>query len=283
MEDEQQKKEKKKADNREAVKRCRKNQQTYMRNLELKVIQLNKDIQLKDEQLHQLGSNEDMNRDPINFSKQFNDWFTEHHQRILQLRRRLIGEFIEDNILPIVDNILSHFYTLFNIKKTAAKVHVFSIIYGTWMTPAQRCTMWIGGLRPTDILQLIKNHVEVFGRQLLEIDNLSSNISKEQIALTSKFTKLEATISNTLIGPEFINKGDEAAMTSYYNSMSSLVGKLTIMHNFMNEADELRQKTFSGIHKILTTRQRVMALFTIHDHLNRLTTLSNMLETTTNL
>ncbi|XP_071712633.1 transcription factor TGA2.1-like [Rutidosis leptorrhynchoides] len=233
----------------------------YLSKLELKVIQLNKDIQLKNEQLEHVASQQDINRDPINFNKQYNDWFVEHHQRILHLRRRLIGEFIEDDILPIVENILSHFFTIFNIKKIAAKVDVFSILYGTWMSPAHRSTI---------------NHIEFFGPQIEKMNFLNSDIMNKEIALTTKFTNLEANISNTLTGKEFVNKGDEAAMSSYANSMSSLVEKLTIMHNFVDEADELRQKTISGMHKVLTTRQRVTALFTIHDHLNRLTTLSNM-------
>ncbi|XP_071713012.1 TGACG-sequence-specific DNA-binding protein TGA-2.1-like [Rutidosis leptorrhynchoides] len=257
MDDASEKKEKKKVLNREAVKRCHSNQQIKC--------------------YHMFIAN------PINFNKQFNDWFNEHRQHIMQLRRRLIGEFIEADILPIVDNTLSHFYTIFNIKKNTSKNHVFTIIYGSWMTPTQRCTMRIGGIRPTDMLKLIKNHIELFGSQTIEMESLSTNISKQQNELTSKFTKLEATISNTLIGQDFINKGDEAAMTNYLSSMSSLVGKLTTMHEFMSEADALRHKTLSSIHKILKTRQHVLALFTIHDHIKRLTTLSDMFKSTTTI
>ncbi|XP_071727469.1 TGACG-sequence-specific DNA-binding protein TGA-2.1-like [Rutidosis leptorrhynchoides] len=224
---EQEKLEKKKAKNREAVMKHRLKKQTYLSKLELKVIQLNKDIQLKNEQLHQVANQQDINRDPINFNKQYNDWFVEHHQRILHLRRRLIGEFIEDDILPIIENILSHFYTIFNIKKIAAKVDVFSILYGTWMSPAHLSTMWVGGFRPTDMLKLISNHIEIFGPQIEKMKFLNSDIMNEEIALTTKFTNLEANISNTLTGKEFVNKGDEAAMSSYANSMSSLVGKFT--------------------------------------------------------
>ncbi|XP_071688315.1 TGACG-sequence-specific DNA-binding protein TGA-2.1-like [Rutidosis leptorrhynchoides] len=267
MDDASDKKEKKKVLNREAVKRCRSNQQTYMRNLELKVTELNKEIQLKNEQLKEIKCYHMFIAYPINFNKQFNDWFTEPRQRIMQLRRRLIGEFIEADIFSIVDNTLSHFYTIFNIKKNASKNHVFTIIYGSWMTPAQRCTMWIGGIRPTDMLKLIKNHIELFGT--IEMESLSTNISKQQNELTSK--------------QDFVNKGDEAAMTNYLSSMSSLVEKLTIMHDFMSEADVLRHKTLSSIHKILKTRQRVLALFTIHDHIKRLTTLSDMFESTTTI
>ncbi|XP_071712257.1 transcription factor TGA2.1-like [Rutidosis leptorrhynchoides] len=127
--------------------------------------------------------------------------------------------------------------------------------------------MWIGGLHPTDMLQLINNHVEVFGPQLEKMKSLTSEITNEEIALTTKFKNIEATISNTLTGKHFVNKGDKVAMSNYYNSKSFLVGKLTIMHKYMDETGELRQKTFSRMHKVLTTRQRVMTLFTIHDHL----------------
>ncbi|XP_071696539.1 transcription factor TGA2.1-like [Rutidosis leptorrhynchoides] len=131
--------------------------------------------------------------------------------------------------------------------------------------------------------QLINNHIEVFGTKLEKMKSLTAEITNEEIALTTKFRDLEATISNTLTGKDFVNKGDETTMSSYHNSMSFLVGKLIIMHNFMDEADELRQKTFSGMHRVLTTRQRVMTFFTIHDHLTRIATLANMQKNTTKI
>ncbi|XP_071688355.1 transcription factor TGA2.1-like [Rutidosis leptorrhynchoides] len=121
--------------------------------------------------------------------------------------------------------------------------------------------MWIGGLRPTDMPQLIDNRTEVFGPQLEKMKSLTSEITNKEIALSTKFRNLEVTISNTLTGKYFVIKGNEVSMSSYYNSMSFLVGKLTIMHNFMDE------KIFSGMHIVLTTRQIVMTLFTIHDRL----------------
>ncbi|XP_071730184.1 transcription factor TGA2.1-like [Rutidosis leptorrhynchoides] len=145
-----------------------------------------------------------------------------------------------------------------------------------YQCPTQQCIMWIGRLRPTDILKLINNYIEVFGPQHEKLKSLTTEITNEEIALTTKLRNLEATISNSLTGKDFVNKGDEAALSSYQNSISCLVGKLTIMNNFMDEADELRQKTFSMMHKVLNTRQKVMTLFTIHDHLTRITTLSNM-------
>ncbi|XP_071738943.1 transcription factor TGA1-like [Rutidosis leptorrhynchoides] len=173
-------------------------QKTYFTKMKENIIQLNMEIQLKNELLQKIARNQELIRDPINFSKKYSDWFAEHHQRILQLRRRLIGEFIEDGTLPIIENILSHFYSLFNMKKFAIKFDVFSITYGNWMCHTQRCIMWIGGLRPTDMLQLINNHIEVFGPKLEKMKFLTSEITNEEIALTGKFKNLEFTISNTL-------------------------------------------------------------------------------------
>ncbi|XP_071719314.1 TGACG-sequence-specific DNA-binding protein TGA-2.1-like [Rutidosis leptorrhynchoides] len=116
--------------------------------------------------------------------------------------------------------------------------------------------MWIGGLHPTDMLQLINNHIEVFGPKLEKIKSLTSEITNEEIALPTKFRNLKATISNTLTGKDSVNKGDEAAMSSCHNSMSFLVEKLTIMHNFMDVADDLQHRTFSEMHKLLTTRPK---------------------------
>ncbi|XP_071705359.1 transcription factor TGA2.1-like [Rutidosis leptorrhynchoides] len=141
--------------------------------------------------------------------------------------------------------------------------------------------MWFGGLRPTHLLQLIKNHIDIIGIQLEKIEFLRSYILNEETTLTKNFTSLEDSISHTLIGKEFVNKGDESDISNYANSMSSLVRKLTIIQNFMDQADELRKKALSETKSIVKSKRQVMVLFAIHDHLKILVTLSNMWKNTT--
>ncbi|XP_071719042.1 transcription factor TGA2.1-like [Rutidosis leptorrhynchoides] len=202
-------------------------------------------------------------------------------QREADKRHRLKKKLLYLNKLELKVQQLNKELHLKNelLHKEAANVDVFSIVYGTWMSLADRLTMWVGGFRPTHILQLITNHVEIMGSMRIEkMECLKDAMINEENELSNEVHKLEAIISNILIGNSFVNKGDEAAISNYANCMSSLVGKLTILHNFINQADQLREKTITEIQKILTTKQQVMALYAIHDHLQRLVTLTNLWE-----
>jgi transcription factor TGA len=49
---------------------------------------------------------------------------------------------------------MGHYNDLFRLKAVAAKTDVFQLVSGTWVTPAERCFMWMGGLRPSEALKV---------------------------------------------------------------------------------------------------------------------------------
>lgn len=54
----------------------------------------------------------------------------------------------------IVDGVLAHYDEIFRIKGDAAKADVFHILSGMWKTPAERCFLWLGGFRSSEILKV---------------------------------------------------------------------------------------------------------------------------------
>lgn len=60
-----------------------------------------------------------------------------------------------------VDSAVAHFDEIINLKSILAKSDVFHIFSGMWKTPAERCFMWVGGFRPSDLLKV---HIYSFNK-----------------------------------------------------------------------------------------------------------------------
>ena len=65
----------------------------------------------------------------------------------------------ETFLLPLVirvqvDGVIAHYDELFRIKSIAAKADVFHLLSGMWKTPAERCFIWMGGFRPSELLKV---------------------------------------------------------------------------------------------------------------------------------
>lgn len=61
-----------------------------------------------------------------------------------------------DNELRIlVDSVMTHYDEIFRLKSIAAKTDVFHMLSGMWKTPAERCFMWLGGFRSSELLKVI--------------------------------------------------------------------------------------------------------------------------------
>lgn len=55
----------------------------------------------------------------------------------------------------LVDGSMAHYDDLFRLKDAAAKADVFHLVSGMWKTPAERCFVWIGGCRPSELLKVL--------------------------------------------------------------------------------------------------------------------------------
>lgn len=63
---------------------------------------------------------------------------------------------MSDNELRVlVDAVMVHYDEIFRLKSIGAKADVFHMLSGMWKTPAERCFMWLGGFRSSEILKVI--------------------------------------------------------------------------------------------------------------------------------
>jgi len=70
----------------------------------------------------------------------------------------------DNDLRVIVDSIMAHYDEIFRLKSIAAKADVFHMLSGMWTTPAERCFLWLGGFRSSELLKVrtfISNSEEV--------------------------------------------------------------------------------------------------------------------------
>lgn len=71
-----------------------------------------------------------------------------------ELRTALQAQLSDGDLRVIVDAYIAHYDEIFRLKGVAAKSDVFHLITGMWATPAERCFLWMGGFRPSDLIKV---------------------------------------------------------------------------------------------------------------------------------
>ena len=92
--------------------------------------------------------------DAAMFDMEYGRWLEEHHRLTCELRAAVHEHLPENELKMYVDNCLAHYDVVMNLKGMAAKADVFHLVSGMWKTPAERCFMWIGGFRPSDLIKV---------------------------------------------------------------------------------------------------------------------------------
>ncbi|KAF8007171.1 hypothetical protein BT93_K1234 [Corymbia citriodora subsp. variegata] len=81
------------------------------------------------------------------FDIEYARWLEEHHRRTCELQAAVQEHLPESDLRLFVDNCLAHFDEAMNLRAMLAKSDIFHLVSGVWMTPAERCFLWIGGFR----------------------------------------------------------------------------------------------------------------------------------------
>ena len=81
-------------------------------------------------------------------------WLEEHNRQISELRAGVTAHASDSDLRSVVEKIMSHYDEIFRLKGNAAKADVFHVLSGMWKTPAERCFLWLGGFRPSEVLQV---------------------------------------------------------------------------------------------------------------------------------
>jgi transcription factor TGA len=90
----------------------------------------------------------------VAFDMEYARWVEEQNRHVSELRSALGAHVTDNDLRLLVEKGVSHYDELFRLKGTAVKADVFHIVSGMWKTPAERCFMWMGGFRPSELLKV---------------------------------------------------------------------------------------------------------------------------------
>ncbi|XP_035817249.1 transcription factor TGAL1 isoform X4 [Zea mays] len=151
------------AQNREAARKSRLRKKAYVEQLEnsrLKLSQLEQELQRARQQgifIPTPGDDQQPNstseKGALAFDKDYAGWEDEHRKQISELRAALSAHAGDDELRRIVDGVMAHHHEAFRLKCVAARADAFHVLSGMWKTPVERCFMWLGGFRPSEILK----------------------------------------------------------------------------------------------------------------------------------
>ncbi|CAN1781218.1 Transcription factor TGAL1 [Linum perenne] len=274
------------AQNREAARKSRLRKKAYVQQLEssrLKLTQLEQELQRarqqgifissSGDQAHSMGGNGAMA-----FDVEYARWLEEQNKQLNELRAAVNSHAGDTELRIIIDGIMAHYDEIFRLKSNAAKADVFHLLSGMWKTPAERCFLWLGGFRSSELLKLLVNQLEpLTEQQLVGLTNLQQSSQQAEDALSQGMEALQQSLAETLSsGSQPGSSGTSGNVANYMGQMAMAMGKLGTLEGFIRQADNLRQQTLQQMHRILTTRQSARALLAIHDYFSRLRALSSL-------
>lgn len=273
------------AQNREAARKSRLRKKAYVQQLEssrLKLTSLEQELQRARQQGVFISSSGDQSQSmggngALAFDNDYARWLEEHNRQINELRAAVNSHAGDIELRTVVDNVTSQYDDIFRLKGVAAKADVFHILSGMWKTPAERCFLWIGGFRTSEVLKLLANQLEpLTEQQLLGIYNLQQSSQQAEDALSQGMEALQQSLAETLANGTPNPSGSSGNVANYMGQMAMAMGKLETLEGFLSQADNLRQQTLQQLHRVLTTRQSARALLAINDYFSRLRALSSL-------
>uniref|UniRef100_A0A0D3HRJ5 DOG1 domain-containing protein n=1 Tax=Oryza barthii TaxID=65489 RepID=A0A0D3HRJ5_9ORYZ len=268
------------AQNREAARKSRLRKKAYIQQLEsskLRLAQMEQDLERARSQGLLLGGSPGGNTSAgaAMFDAEYGRWLEDGGRRMAELHGGLHAHLPDGDLRAIVDDALAHYDELFRLRAAAAKADVFHLITGTWATPAERCFLWMGGFRPSDLLKTVAPQLDpLTEQQVVGICSLQQSSQQAEEALSQGLEQLHQSLAETVANGGSVV--DEASLGSFMGYMALAVGKLSNLESFVIQADNLRQQTLHQMHRILTIRQAARCFLAIGEYHNRLRALSSL-------
>ncbi|CAN6204049.1 unnamed protein product [Urochloa humidicola] len=266
------------AQNREAARKSRLRKKAYIQQLEtsrIRLSQLEQQVQVARVQGVFLGTGEQPGfpsapSPAAVFDMEYGRWVEEHSKLMFQLRAALNEHLPDEQLQGFVNAAMAHHEELLNLKGAMARADVFHLLSGVWASTAERCFLWLGGFRPSEVIKVMLKHVEPLSEgQILGIYNLQQSVQEREEALNQSMEATQQNISDIIAAPD-------VAPATFMGHMSLAMNKVASMEGFAMQADGLRQQTLHKLHHILTTRQAARCMVAVADYFHRLRALSTL-------
>ncbi|OAY43156.1 bZIP transcription factor TGA10 isoform X2 [Manihot esculenta] len=279
------------AQNREAARKSRLRKKAYVQQLEssrIRLTQLEQELQRARGQGIFFGGGggllggdqglpagiSTISSDAAVFDVEYTRWLEEHHRLTCELRAAVQEHLPENELRLFVDNCLAQYDEVMSLKAMVAKSDVFHLVSGMWKTPAERCFIWIGDFRPSDLIKIILNQVEpLTEQQILGICGLQQSTQEAEEALSQGLEALNQSLSDTIASDSLSCPPN---MGNYMGQMAVAMNKLSTLEGFVRQADNLRHQTLHRLHQLLTARQAARCFLSIAEYFHRLRALSTL-------
>nr|CAD1817881.1 unnamed protein product [Ananas comosus var. bracteatus] len=195
----------------------------------------------------------------VMFDMEYARWMENNRKRLSELRGGLQTHLHDENLSLIVDECIAHYDELFRLKAAVARSDVFHLLTGMWITPAERCFLWMGGFKPSELLKLDL----LTEQQLMGICNLQQSSQQAEEALSQGLGQLRLLLAETVASGSPIHESTYAG-----NHMLIALGKLANLEGFV------QQQTLHQLRRLLTTRQAARCFLVIGEYFNHLRALS---------
>ncbi|XP_038900824.1 transcription factor TGA9-like isoform X2 [Benincasa hispida] len=263
------------AQNREAARKSRLRKKAYVQQLEssrIKLTQLEQDLHRARSQGLFLGAcgtgGGIVSPGSAMFDMEYVRWLEEEHRHTVELRGGLEACLPDVELRVRVDACISHYDQIFRLKGEAAKSDIFHLITGIWMSPAERCFIWIGGFRPSDLIKMLMSQLDpITEQQVMEIYKLQHSSQQAEDALSQGLDQLHQSLTDSVAGGPVIDG---------INHMVLAMDKLSSLQGFLHQADILRQQMLHQLRRILTIRQAARCFLVIGEYYSRLRALSSL-------
>lgn len=208
------------------------------------------------------------------FDVEYARWLEEHHRLVCELRAAVHEHIPENELRMFVDKFLAQYDQVAQLKSLVAKADIFHLVSGMWVTPIERCFMWIGGFKPSELIKIIVSQIEpLTEQQIMGIYGLQQSTQQGEDALSQGLEALNQTLSETITSDSLSYPPN---MTNYMDQMARAMNKLSTLESFVREADNLRHQTIHRLNQILTTRQAARCFLAMAEYFHRMRALSSL-------
>ncbi|RLN08312.1 transcription factor TGA2-like isoform X2 [Panicum miliaceum] len=270
------------AQNREAARKSRLRKKAYIQNLETSRIRLS---QLEQE-LHRSRTQCKLFAEAAWFDMEHARWQEEHGKMMRHLRAALEAEehaaapAAEAQLRQMVDAAAAHHGVLAELKAAVARADAFHLVSGAWVSAAERCFLWIGGFRPSELIKVAVRHAEPLTEpQAMGICGVQQWAREVEAALDHELQAMHRSVSEAVSSDAAALLCPYSDVPGYMATMSLAIGKLASLEAFVRQADALRLQALHRLPQILTARQSARCFLAIAGYSHRLRALSELWHT----
>ncbi|KAK3134101.1 hypothetical protein QOZ80_6AG0545020 [Eleusine coracana subsp. coracana] len=274
------------AQNREAARKSRLRKKAYIQQLEsgrIRLSQLEQEMQMARTQGALWGTGA-LSPDAALFNLEYERWLGDHSKVIARLRAAAEEHRPDGELRAYTDEAASHYGALMAHKARLAAADPLHLLSGLWKGAAERCLLWIGGFRPSDLIKIVLRHVEpLTEQQAAAACDVQQSARRAEEAIDGEMGALLRSLSEVVSSDpqppamygQLYHPADVAGYMGQMH-MAIAMDKVAALGTFLRQADELRMQTLDALRQMLTARQAARCFVAVDDYFCRLRALSTL-------